>query len=149
MAIRREIVLRFYEEVFNQARVEAAEELVSRDAVMHGAGISERDARGPVELMEQVAVLREAFPDLHVEVHEVVCQRDRAALRCTASGTHLGEALGIPPTGRRAVIGGLSFCRYRDGQLVESWNHFDLLSLYRQLGLLPLLAGGEQDEEEG
>lgn len=143
----RDVALRFYEEIFNQGLPEAIEELVAPDAVMHGAGISERAASGPSELRAQVETLREAFPDLRIEVEEVVCEGDRAVLRCTARGTHRGEALGIPPTGRRVAIQGVSFCRFRGEQLVESWNHFDLLSLYRQLDLLRLLVTGPLDPE--
>lgn len=137
----RPVVLRFYEEVFNQGRPEAVDELLAPGGVIHGAGISERSVRDPEEMKAQVALLRAAFPDLHVEVLDLVCERDRAAMRCRATGTHLGEALGIPPSGRRVEIEGVSFGRWRDGLLVEGWNSFDLLSLYRQLGLLRLLAG--------
>lgn len=137
----RELALRLYDEIFNEDRPGSLEELVAPDAVMHGAGISELPASGPSELRAQVDVLRDGFPDLHIRVDEVVCEGDRAALRCTATGTHRGAALGVPPTGRHVTIQGVSFCRFRNGQLVESWNHFDLLSMYRQLGLLRLLAG--------
>jgi steroid delta-isomerase-like uncharacterized protein len=145
----RDVALRFYDEIFNEDRPGALEELVAPDAVMHGAGISELPASGPSELRAQVDVLRDAFPDLHIRVDDIVCEGDLAALRCTATGTHRGVALGVPPTGRRVTIQGVSFCRIRGGQLVESWNHFDLLSLYRQLGLLRLLAGDGPLPPEG
>ena len=144
----RDLTLRFYEEIFNQGSVAAIDELVDDRAVMHGVGISERTLTGRAALREQVATLRAAFPDIRIDVEDLVCGGSRSAMRCKASGTHLGDAIGVPATGRRASIEGVSFCRWRDGKLVESWNHFDLLSMYRQLGLPSLIAGADPDPSD-
>jgi hypothetical protein len=78
-----------------------------------------------------------AFPDLHVEVHDVFGEGDRVAARLTVSGTHRGVLMGtIQPTGKHAVWEGIDIFRIRDGHIMERWNSRDLLGLMRQLGVV-------------
>lgn len=79
---------------------------------------------------------REAFPDLVMEVDEVVISGDRAAARYTLSGTHLGEFEGHAPTGEAFRFEQMYFVRVEDGRIVESWGVWDKYGLYEQLGLL-------------
>lgn len=134
----RSLALRWFDEIWNQGRLETADELLAPGAVVHDPGIAGHDANDPSDLKEQVQTLRGAFPDLHIHVDEIVCEGDYVAMRCTASGTHLGDGLGIPPTGREIRIQGMSMGRWENGRLCEGWNQFDLMSLFRQLGLLSL-----------
>ena len=107
-------------------------------AVIHGGGLDVRPVRGPSDLKEQVQTLRDAFPDLHVTVERLVVQADLVAIRCVASGTHEGPGLGIVATGRKTTTPGMTMGRWARGRLVEGWSHWDLLSFYRQLGVLGL-----------
>ncbi|MBI4213750.1 MAG: ester cyclase [Chloroflexi bacterium] len=78
-----------------------------------------------------------AFPDLHVEVHDVLGEGDRVAARLTISGTHRGVFMGtIQPTGTRAVWEGIDIFRLMDGRIFERWNSRDLLGLMTQLGVV-------------
>ena len=61
---------------------------------------------------------------------------DHVAARVTVTGTHTGRGLGIEPTGRAFRVNGMVMARIRDGQFVEGWNHFDLLGLFGQLGVV-------------
>lgn len=134
----RQLALRFYEEIFNQGRLDTIDELMEPDAVIHGGGLDVRPVRGPSDLKEQVLVLRDAFPDLHIEVQDLVVRGDVVTVRAVVRGTHAGPGLGIPPTGRATCVHGLTQGRWLRGRLVEGWSHWDLLSFYRQLDLFDL-----------
>jgi len=79
-----------------------------------------------------------AFPDWHEEVVELVAEGDTVAGRFRCSGTHRGEFLGEPPTGRRMDVEEVFFLRAEDGKFVDFWGLEDSLGRMRQLGLAPV-----------
>lgn len=84
-----------------------------------------------------IAMVTGAFPDLHVEVHEVFGEGDRIAARLTVSGTHRGVLMGtIQPTGKHVAWDGIDIFRVKNGRIMERWNSRDLLGLMRQLGVV-------------
>ena len=80
---------------------------------------------------------RSAFPDWREEMVDVVAEEDKVVGRFKCSGTHRGEMMGIPPTGRRQEVDEVYFLRVEDGKVVEFWGLEDNLTRMRQLGLLP------------
>ena len=83
-----------------------------------------------------IAPFRASFPDVHMEVVELIAEGDTVVGRFTCSGTHLGEWLGYAPTGRRfEAVDEVSIYRFRDGRIVESWGLEDNLGRLEQLGL--------------
>jgi steroid delta-isomerase-like uncharacterized protein len=78
-----------------------------------------------------------AFPEQHVEVHELVAEGDRVLARHTHHVTHGGEFAGLPPTGQQATVDGLELFRVSDGRIAEMLHHDDLLGLMQQLGAIP------------
>ncbi|HLZ36712.1 MAG TPA: ester cyclase [Mycobacteriales bacterium] len=78
-----------------------------------------------------------AFPDHHYTVEDVISEGDKFAVRLTASGTHLGDFFGIPPTGRHATWTETRIVRVVDGKVVDHWANTDSLGMLRQLGVLP------------
>jgi predicted ester cyclase len=80
--------------------------------------------------------VRNAFPDLHFEIEEVVGEGDMVAGRLTVSGTHEGSLMGEPPTGRSVRNSHMHFVRFRDGKAVEHWGVREDLGMMRQLGLV-------------
>jgi hypothetical protein len=66
-------------------------------------------------------MIHQAFPDLHAEVHDVIADGDLVAARVTYTGTHQGEFVGIPATGRKTTTNGVHFFRMQDGRQVEHW----------------------------
>ena len=78
-----------------------------------------------------------AFPDWREEIVDVVAEGDKVVRRFKCSGTHRGEMMGIPPTGRRQEVDEVYFLRVEDGKFVEFWGLEDNLTRMRQLGLLP------------
>ena len=83
-------------------------------------------------------VIQMAFPDLVVTVEDQIAEGDRVVTRWTARGTHGGEFLGIPPTGKEFTFKGVDIVRIVDGKIVEGWDVPDLFGLMRQLGLIPI-----------
>jgi predicted ester cyclase len=81
--------------------------------------------------------LRSAFPDYHAELHDLLVDDDLVVGRLTVSGTHRGEFMGAPPTGRAFRVQHMHMYRVQNGQLVEHWACRDDLGMLTQLGLLP------------
>ncbi len=84
-----------------------------------------------------VAMFNQAFPDLRVEVEQLVAEGDRVADRVVVRGTHQGEFMGIAPTGQQVVLTSTNINRLAGGQIVEHWGDADNLGLLQQLGAIP------------
>jgi steroid delta-isomerase-like uncharacterized protein len=78
-----------------------------------------------------------AFPGLHISIEDVIAQGDKVAVRITWQGTHQGEFMGIPPTGKPVTVTGINLYRVANGKIVEEWWQEDILGLMQQLGVLP------------
>ncbi len=131
------LVKRWFEEVWNQGRSEVIDELFAADGIAHG--LSEDDGnplRGPAGFKIFHAKFRDAFPDIVITVEDMVAEADKVATRCSVRGKHTGDTLGFAATHSDMEIGGISIVRIADGKIVEAWNHFDFLKMYRQLGAL-------------
>jgi steroid delta-isomerase-like uncharacterized protein len=79
------------------------------------------------------SMFRDAFPDVAVEIDELVAQGDRVAVATTLTGTHEGELMGVAPTGRRVSVTGIDIVRAADGKIVEHRGLTDIVGLMRQL----------------
>jgi steroid delta-isomerase-like uncharacterized protein len=131
------LMRRWFEEFWNRGRQEVIAEVRSPDAVANGLDGGDTKSRGR-EPMERFQLnFREAFPDLRVEIQDMVAEGDRVAVRFTVSGTHLGAALGPQPTGHKINFECMVFARIAGGRIVESWNSIDRLRLLQQIGALP------------
>jgi steroid delta-isomerase-like uncharacterized protein len=92
---------------------------------------------GPEGMRRAAEAFRAALPDWHSEVEELVAEGDLVVERFTASGTHRGELMGVPPTGKTLVLQGIQIFRIKNDKIVERWGRLDELGLLRQLGLAP------------
>ncbi len=116
------VVRRLVGEVLNGGRLEVIDELYAPEL----APTARR----------WIAPFRESFPDVHMEVVELVAEGDTVVGRFTCSATHLGPWLGQAPTGRRFErVDEVSIFRFHDGRIVEVWSLEDTLDRLRQLGL--------------
>ncbi len=123
---------RFVEEVINQGNLDVIEELLDPGAVDHAAPPG--FATGREGAKQFAAMMRSAFPDLHLTIEDMIAEGDKVVMRSTWSGTHEGEFMGIPATGRRVTVSGIDISRVADGRMVEHWGQFDALGLMQQLG---------------
>ena len=80
--------------------------------------------------------LRAAFPDISVTVEDVFAAEDKVAARWSATMTHRGSDLGIPASGKRVRITGISMVRIANGQIVAGWDNWDELGMMRQIGAI-------------
>ena len=78
-----------------------------------------------------------AFPDLHVHIEDILAEGGKLVTRWSAHGTHRGELMGIPATGKRVSVSGITIDRFENGQSVEHWEIFDQAGLMQQLGVIP------------
>ena len=111
-------------------------ELVDDNYVGHAPGMPE-PIRGKQGLREFFNAYLTAFPDGGITVDEIIAEGDRVSSRWTARGTHTGDLMGMPPSGRQATVTGITFSRIVDGKLREDWITWDSLSLMQQLGAVP------------
>lgn len=130
------LIRRVYEEVINEGNMALLDELVGPDYVEHDPNYP-RPIRGPEGLKEYFLTFRNAFPDLHLSIEDIVGEGDTISVRHTARGTHQGDLLGISPTGKQLTVTGMTFHRIINGKFVESWINSDSLSMMQQLGLVP------------
>jgi steroid delta-isomerase-like uncharacterized protein len=129
------IVRRIYDEVWNERKLEVAEEIIAEGAVNYDTGLAPQPF-GPEEMKGTVQMITAAFPDNRHEVEEVIAEGDTVVLRCTLSGTHEGQLMGIPPTGRRIEVNEIHIYRLEDGKAVEHRVGRDDLGAMRQLGVI-------------
>jgi len=95
------------------------------------------DATGAQALKQVWATLLRAYPDLHVSVEDVIAEADKLVCRNVVTGTHQGEYLGLPPTGRSVTYNEIFIFRFEGGRIAETWGVVDLLAQLRQLGAIP------------
>ncbi len=127
---------RFYEELFNQGNLDAAEEIVTPDFVIHDPNIPE-EPPGPEGLKQFVTMYRNAFPDLNFTIEEQIADGEKVATRWVADGTHQGELMGLAPTGKRVTVRAFTLQRFSGGKIAEDWAHYDALGMMRQIGAIP------------
>jgi steroid delta-isomerase-like uncharacterized protein len=127
---------RFADEIINARNLDTAlNELVVEDFVeqnpLPGQG------PGRAGLADVLAGMFAAFPDLHWMVHDTIAEGDRVMTFSTWTGTHQGEFMDIPPTGRTATVEAWTLDRYCDGRLTQSRIIMDVAGMLMQLGVIP------------
>jgi steroid delta-isomerase-like uncharacterized protein len=129
----KNLVRRWFREVWNEGRTDLIDELRSPQAV--STGLTGAASQGEEHFKSFYFNLREAFPDLHVTVHDLLASEDKVAARLTLDGTHTGLPFG-KATGRKIQLDCMLFVRIANGKIVESWNSLDQFGLLKQLGFL-------------
>lgn len=133
---------RFNDEVKNCHRLTAIDELLSPDFVNHTGIPGFASTREGVKAF--FAYFVGAFPDLTCAVHDMIAEGDKVVDYFTLAGTHRGEFMGIPATGKRVSFKGMHIFAFDQGKITGHWNVLDLLSLMMQLGAVPPQEGGSK-----
>jgi len=136
------LVRRYFEEVWVKGNLAAVDDFMAPDYVEHTVPPGSRPGRDI--LKQYVAMLHDAFPDVKHTLHDILAQGDRVAYRWSASGTHLGEWAGIPPTGLRLTTRGITIHRIAGGRCVEGWGSEDISRTEEEQRWLS--EGGRTDE---
>ena len=122
-------------EILNSGNLDEADEVISTDLVDH-----EVPPDIPPTLdgwKTWVGVMRSAFPDMHIAIDDTIADGDKVVVRGTFSGTHEGEFMGMPPTGKSFSVSVIDIGRFAGGKAVEHWGLTDAMAMMEQLGLGP------------
>lgn len=125
----------YFEEVWNKGNLAAVDEVVDANLVDHNAPPGLPPGREGHKLFVQA--FRTAFPDLNFTIEDLLADGDKVIARFTSRGTHHGDLMGIPPTGKQITVTGISIDRFEGDKYVESWMEFDQLAMMQQLGVIP------------
>jgi steroid delta-isomerase-like uncharacterized protein len=124
----KELLRRFYEEIFNQGRLDAVDELLAPDCVEHTPPPGFATDQVHAALKQFTEMLRAGFPDVRFTADEMISEGDFVGAFWTAEGTHEGDLFGVPASGRRVAFEGLDLIRFADGKATDHWG-FDNLML--------------------
>jgi steroid delta-isomerase-like uncharacterized protein len=136
MAGTKELIERYYDEIWRKGNVDALDDLLTDDYVDHdptpGFGADKASAK------TLVAAIVGAMKDIDMQILDVIVDGDRAAAHWTDEWTQVGEFMGgIPADGKRIKLRGHDFYKIRDGKIAEIWHCEDFLGVMAQLGLIP------------
>ena len=130
------LVRRFYDEVYNRGNVAFADEA-------HAADYRYHDTTNPDEVVDHATFMARnagfaaAFPDRRVDIDDAFGAGDRVVARATLHATHTGNLGDIPPTGKPVRLASTIIYRFEGNKIAEEWEIFDVLGMYRQLGVAP------------
>ena len=129
------LVRRCIEDVFNKKNITSLDEFLAPNVVHHSLppGVPQ-DREG---FKQFVSMVLAAFPDFHITVEDMIAEGDKVVARATTGGTHKGEFIGIPPTGKQATWTEIFIWRIDGGKAVEMWAELDQLGMMHQLGVMP------------
>jgi steroid delta-isomerase-like uncharacterized protein len=130
----KSIVSEFIEALFSRGELEAVDRYLAPHFVNHDPPLGVSADR---EGMRSVgAMMRAAFPDWRSDQHLVVGEGDIVVEHFTATGTHRGDVMGVPPSGERVSLRGINIFRLDAGRIVERWGRLDDLGFLSQLGVV-------------
>ena len=133
----RTVIRRLYEEVWNERKLELVDELLSKSHALQDPIVSGSQV-GPKLYKRRVAELTKAFPDLCFTIEDTIVEGEKFVTCWTISGTHQAEYVGIPATGRKISLEGMTVHHIKNGKILDSCARWDVLGLMRQLGAVPL-----------
>jgi steroid delta-isomerase-like uncharacterized protein len=129
------LMWRITEDIWNEGRLELVDELIAEDLVDH-VDVPGLEGTGRARYRASVEMTRAAFPDYRNPLDFVIAEDAYAVSYGRATGTHLGEFLGIPSTGRTFDVPTVGILRFANGQAVERWGMSDNLAIMQQLGVM-------------
>jgi steroid delta-isomerase-like uncharacterized protein len=126
---------RLFEEIWNKGKMDVADEIYDDRYVTHGHGVELPS--GPAGFKQLVSIFRKAFPDIHFTIEDQIAEGDKVVTRWKNHGTHKGDLMGIPATGKEVVITGISIIHVVSGKIFEGWNNWDRMGMMQQIGGVP------------
>ena len=133
----KKLVGRMFDEVINQRQVDRIDEFFDPDFVDHGPGI---DLHGREEFRAAITAWLGAVSDLRCEVSHLIADGDTVAWVVHSTGTHTGDSLGFPATGKRFDTLSANVGIVRNGKAVEHWAEQGMLAMLQQIGVMPSMA---------
>ncbi len=135
----KEIVQRIFNEFWRGGNTNVLDQLLAPDVTNHDLSKEPISGRNPYK--EWATGFRQVtgtgFPDLDIALDAIIAEGDLVAKRWTFRGTHTGEYMGIPASGKQVVMAGITMYRLQGGQVRETWWTYDALGMMQQLGAIP------------
>jgi steroid delta-isomerase-like uncharacterized protein len=134
-AEQNKAVVRRFNEAFNAGDLDGAIAVFAPNAVVHNSG-----APDPLNLegfKQFGGVFLSAFPGGKLIIEDMIVEGDKVVARITYRGTHTGDLMGIPPTGKQVTVSAMTIDQLANGKIVETWRLFDQMGLMQQLGVIP------------
>lgn len=117
----KKAVRRVFEEIMNKGNLQVVDELVTDDyKVIDPPGIPP----GKAGFVALVNMYRTGAPDLKMTIEDLIAEGDQVAARWVATGTHTGEMMGMPPTGRKVTFRAISWFLLKNGRIAVEWTQF-------------------------
>ena len=132
---KKALVRRFVDEVQSGGNTDLIDEICSPEFVNHSAPPGTPADREGIRIL--TTMFKGAFPDSYFTVEDMIAEGDKVVTRKTFHGTHEGEFMSIPPSGRTVNVSLIDVVRISDGQVVEHWSVGDNLGMMQQLGVIP------------
>ena len=127
----KDVVIRFNKEFLEGGDSSVLKEIVAENFKNQTAPPNTpSDSSGLIQMVE---LLHKGFPDIKIQILDQVAEGDLVASRKIMTGTHLGEIMGHPPTGRKVTINVMDFVRIKDGKYIEHWGRNDLMQVIQSL----------------
>lgn len=133
----KERLREYVEECWIKGNLDAIEEYVAEGYVEHNLSGHNPDIEGIEAHRENVRQFITAFPDLELEFERVVADGNKTAQLFTCRGTHEGDLMDVPPTGKSVEFPAVGITVWEDGKMVEDWSQVDMLTMMEQLGIGP------------
>jgi steroid delta-isomerase-like uncharacterized protein len=129
------IVRKFFDVGPSKGDIAAADALLHPEFSLH----TPLPTPGPAieEMNTVITTCRAAFHGLHVTIDDIMADGNKVIARFTARGTHNGEFMSVPPTGKAITLTAIEIFRVKDGKIVELWGEVNMMGLMQQLGMLP------------
>lgn len=132
----KSIVRRWVDEGWNQGKLSVIDQLYAPDFTQHEP--PPEMVKSSEALKQYVSTYLNAFPDLHFTIDDLVAEGDKVVWRFTSKGTHQGNFMGLPPTGKTSIVTGMVLFRLENSRIVEAYVNIDTLGLLQQLGIIPM-----------
>jgi steroid delta-isomerase-like uncharacterized protein len=142
----KQVARQLLEGLWSQGNLQLIDQLCDPGYSAHVPLVGRVDQAG---LKQAVGLFRKAFPDLRLEVKDILAEGDKVAVHWTGTGTSKGELMGYPPNGKTASVHGLSVLEIKDGRIVRDWSEFDVVELMQSLGVqVPIAAPQARPQPE-
>ena len=135
MADHKATLKRMFNEVINEGNLDLADELFAEDFVDHGPMGT---MKGRDEFKRLIAQWRDAVPDVHCELSHIIVDGDTAGWLVHTTGTHTGDGLGFPATGKSFETVSANMGVFRDGKAAEHWAEQGMFPMLVQIGIMPM-----------
>jgi predicted ester cyclase len=137
----KQLIRRVYTEVAGGGDYSSLDSFVTADYVDHNAA---EGGRGPEVVRAHLGAIRMTLPDFTIQIADIFAEGDHVITRGTGRGTHLGEWMGIEPTGREVRLKGINIDRVDRGRIAEHWGEADTIGMLSQMGVDPFAARTEE-----